>query len=57
MDYRNLSIEEKITQVQEYCPCGAEKKHQAAYLNALQMSDTKQIAEYESFGDSPRANA
>jgi hypothetical protein len=53
MDYRNLSIEEKIAQVQEYRPCGAEKKHQAAYLTALQSGDTKQIAEYETFGDSP----
>jgi hypothetical protein len=54
MDYRNLSIEEKTTQVQEYRPCGAEKKHQAAYLTALLSGDTKQIAEYETFGDSPR---
>jgi hypothetical protein len=54
MDYRNLSIAEKIEQVQEYRPCGAEKKHQAAYLNALQTSDITQIAEYEAFGDNPR---
>jgi hypothetical protein len=44
MDYRNLSIAEKIEQVQEYQPCGAEKKHQAAYLNALQTSNITQIA-------------
>ena len=54
MDYRNLSIAEKIERVQEYRAYGAEKKHQAAYLNALQASDTQQIAEYEAFGDTPR---
>lgn len=54
MDYRNLSIAEKIAQVQEYRPYGAEKKHQAAYLAALQSGDMQTVADYETFGDSPR---
>lgn len=54
MYYRDLSVAEKIEQVREYRPCGAEKKHQVAYLNALQSGDMQAIADYETFGDSPR---
>jgi len=54
MDYKNLSMAEKIAKVQEYRPCGAEKKYQSAYLNALQSGNMQTVAGYEIFGDSPR---
>ena len=54
MNYSNFSIIEKIAKTQEYQSSGAEKKYHEAYLNALQTGDTQTIANYETFGDSPR---
>jgi hypothetical protein len=39
MDYRNLSIAEKIEQVQEYRPYKEERPYMAVYLAALRRND------------------
>ncbi|NCD10158.1 MAG: hypothetical protein EOL98_12195 [Negativicutes bacterium] len=54
MEYKELSIYEKLEQIQDVNYCRAERHEVAVYLNALRRNDRAIIEEYESFGDSPR---
>lgn len=54
MDYKNLSVSEKIEQVRQYRPYKEERRYMAVYLTALRRNDRKTVDEYESFGDDPR---
>lgn len=54
MDYRNLSVSEKIEQVRQYRPYREERQYMATYLKALRQDNQQLIGEYESFGDCPR---
>lgn len=54
MDYKKLSISEKIEQVREYRPYREERPYMAVYLKALHRNDQQTIDEYESFDDNPR---
>ncbi len=54
MEYKELSIYEKLERIQEVNYCRAERHEVAVYLNALRRNYRAVIEEYESFGDSPR---
>lgn len=54
MEYKELSIYEKLERIQEVNYCRAERHEAAVYLNALRRNYRAVIEEYESFGDSPR---
>jgi hypothetical protein len=54
MDYKKLSISEKVEQVRQYRPYKEERRYMAVYLIALRRKDRKTIDKYESFGDDPR---
>jgi hypothetical protein len=54
MEYKGLSVSEKIEQVRQYRPYKEERQCMAVYLIALRRNDRQTIDEYESFGDDPR---
>jgi hypothetical protein len=54
MDYKKLSVSEKIEQVRQYRPYKEERRYMAIYLIALRRNDRKTIDKYERFGDNPR---
>jgi uncharacterized coiled-coil DUF342 family protein len=51
MEYKELSIYEKLERIQEVNYCRAERHEVAVYLNALRRNYRAVIEEYESFGD------
>lgn len=54
MEYRNLTMQEKIGQVRKYRPYREERHYMAVYLAALRKDNHQTIDEYESFGNDPR---
>ena len=54
MEYKELSVYEKLEKIQDINFCRAERHNVVVYLNALRRNDRAIIDEYESFGDTPR---
>jgi len=54
MEYKALSVYEKLKHIQEVNFCLSERHCVAVYLNALRKNNRAVIEEYESFGDTPR---
>lgn len=54
MEFRNLTVNEKIEQVRQYRPYCDERRYMAAYLMAIRQGNKQVTEEYESLGNTPR---